>query len=109
MERFGLRNDQWERIKDVLVSTAVGPRARVGAARVVNGAPPGAGTDNRRGHGDAQMGFAGAGAADEDCIALGVQEGAGGEFMNLPFIDRLRRYDSLSSGPADGCVRPGSG
>jgi len=34
------------------------------------------------------MGFAGAGAADEDCIALSVQEGAGGEFSNLPFIDR---------------------
>jgi hypothetical protein len=34
------------------------------------------------------MGFAGAGAADEDCIALSVQEGAGGEFANLPFIDR---------------------
>ena len=32
--------------------------------------------------------FAGAGAADEDCIALSVQEGAGGEFANLPFIDR---------------------
>src|SRR6201989_2674702 len=29
-----------------------------------------------------------AGAADEDCIALSVQEGAGGEFANLPFIDR---------------------
>src|SRR6478672_5203731 len=34
------------------------------------------------------MVFAGAGAADEDCIALSVQEGAGGEFANLPFIDR---------------------
>ena len=34
------------------------------------------------------MGFAGAGPADEDRIALGVKEGAGGEFANLPFIDR---------------------
>src|SRR5258705_11239185 len=34
------------------------------------------------------MGFSGAGAADEDRIALGVEEGAGGELANLPFIDR---------------------
>jgi hypothetical protein len=34
------------------------------------------------------MGFAGAGAADEDCVAFGVEEGTGGEFSNLPFIDR---------------------
>src|SRR5208282_1985066 len=34
------------------------------------------------------MGFAGAGAADKDRIALGVEEGAGGEFTNLSFIDR---------------------
>jgi hypothetical protein len=34
------------------------------------------------------MGFAGAGPADEDRIALGVKEGAGGEFANLSFINR---------------------
>ena len=34
------------------------------------------------------MGFAGAGAADEDRIALSIQECAGGEFANLSFIDR---------------------
>jgi hypothetical protein len=34
------------------------------------------------------MGFAGSGAADKDRIALGVEEGAGGEFTNLPLIDR---------------------
>ena len=34
------------------------------------------------------MGFAGAGAADEDGVALGVEEGAGGEFAHLAFIDR---------------------
>jgi hypothetical protein len=33
------------------------------------------------------MGFAGASAADEDCVALVIQEGAGGEFTNLSFID----------------------
>src|SRR5258708_4939245 len=33
------------------------------------------------------MGFPGAGPADEDGIALGVEEGAGGEFANLSFID----------------------
>jgi hypothetical protein len=54
----------------------------------VEEAPPGAGADDRRGHGDAQMGFAGSGAADKDRIALGVEEGAGGEFTNLPLIDR---------------------
>ena len=41
------------------------------------------------------MGFAGAGAADEDRIALGVQEGAGGEFAHLPFIDRRIGEDEL--------------
>jgi hypothetical protein len=34
------------------------------------------------------MCFSGAGAANEDRIALGVQEGAGGELANLSFIDR---------------------
>jgi len=33
------------------------------------------------------MGFAGAGSADEDGVALGVQESAGGELANLPFVD----------------------
>ena len=34
------------------------------------------------------MGFACACAADENGVALGVQEGAGGEFANLSLIDR---------------------
>ena len=34
------------------------------------------------------MGFAGAGAADEDGVAPGVEEGAGGEFAHLVGIDR---------------------
>src|SRR5258708_36074836 len=41
------------------------------------------------------MGFSGAGAADEDGIALGVEEGAGGELANLPFIDRRIGEDEL--------------
>src|SRR5258708_33983820 len=41
------------------------------------------------------MGFSGAGAADEDRIALGVEEGAGGELANLPFIDRRIGEDEL--------------
>jgi len=41
------------------------------------------------------MGFAGSGAADEDRIALGVEEGAGGEFANLPFVDRRIGKDEL--------------
>src|SRR6187455_67780 len=54
------------------------------------------------------MGFAGAGAADEDGIALGVQEGAGGEFANLAFIDRrvaedksVEVFEDRELGPAD--------
>ena len=42
-----------------------------------------------------EMGFAGSGAADEDCIAFGVEESAGGEFANLPFIDRRIGEDEL--------------
>ena len=56
---------------------------------------PGASADDRRGHGDAEMGFAGSGAADEDRIAFGVEESAGGEFANLPFIDRRIGEDEL--------------
>src|SRR5258708_15593757 len=41
------------------------------------------------------MGFSGAGAADEDRIALGIEEGAGSELANLPFIDRRIREDEL--------------
>ena len=33
------------------------------------------------------MGFADTGAADEDSVALGIQEGAGGEFANQALID----------------------
>ena len=74
----------------------------------VEEAPPGAGADDRRGDSDAQMGFAGAGSADEDCVALGVQEGAGGEFTNLSFIDwrigedeRVDIFEDRELGPAD--------
>src|ERR1700730_9013614 len=41
------------------------------------------------------MGFASAGAADEDCVALGVEEAAGGEFTHQSFIDRRVREDEL--------------
>ncbi len=34
------------------------------------------------------MGFAGAGAADEDSIALGIEEDPGGEFAQLALVDR---------------------
>jgi len=44
--------------------------------------------------------FAGAGAADEDCIALSVQEGAGGEFAKLGpssigVSAKVKRVDNL--------------
>src|ERR1700693_2334598 len=41
------------------------------------------------------MGFASAGAADEDCVALGVEEAARGELTNQSFIDRRVREDEL--------------
>src|ERR1700726_1962570 len=41
------------------------------------------------------MGFAGAGAADEDRVTLGVEEAAGGEFTHQSFIDRRVREDEL--------------
>ena len=34
------------------------------------------------------MGFSGAGSADEDGVAPGIKESAGGEFAHLAFIDR---------------------
>ena len=49
---------------------------------------PGPGADDRRGDADAQMGFARAGSADEDCVALGVEESTGREFPHLALIDR---------------------
>ena len=74
----------------------------------VEEASPGAGADDGRSDGDAEMGFAGAGAADEDGVALGVQEGAGGEFANLPLIDRrvgedeaVEVFEDRELGPAD--------
>src|SRR5260370_35126836 len=33
------------------------------------------------------MGFAGAGSADEDSVALGVQEGAGGKLTHLALVN----------------------
>src|SRR6202522_4484689 len=56
---------------------------------------PGAGANDRRSHADAKMGFARACAADEDRVAFGVEESAGGEFANLAFIDRRIREDEL--------------
>ena len=55
-------------------------------------APPGAGAHDRRGHGDAQMGFARAVfvkslAADEYRVAPGVEEGARGGFAHEACID----------------------
>src|SRR5712671_94030 len=54
------------------------------------------------------MGFASAGAADEDRVTLGVEEAAGGEFTHQSFIDRRVRKDELVDiledrelGPAD--------
>ncbi|WGJ13234.1 hypothetical protein QEV83_10955 [Methylocapsa sp. D3K7] len=41
------------------------------------------------------MGFAGSGAADENRIGFGVEESTGGEFANLPFIDRRISEDKL--------------
>ena len=41
------------------------------------------------------MGFTGSGAADKDRISFGVEEGAGGKFANLPFIDRRIGEDEL--------------
>ena len=51
--------------------------------------------DDGRGDADAEMGFAGAGSADEDRVALGVEEDAGGEFANLALIDRRIGEDEL--------------
>src|SRR5471032_348677 len=41
------------------------------------------------------MGFASAGAADEDRVTPGVEEAARGEFTHQPFIDRRVREDEL--------------
>ena len=50
-------------------------------------ASPDPGADDCAGDGDGEMGFAGAGAADEDGVALGIQKRAGGEFRNQSRID----------------------
>jgi len=41
------------------------------------------------------MGLTGAGSADKDRVTLGIQEGAGGEFTDPPFIDRRIGEDEL--------------
>jgi hypothetical protein len=41
------------------------------------------------------MGFARAGSADEDCVALGVEESAGREFPHPALIDRRVGEDEL--------------
>ena len=58
-------------------------------------APPGAGANDRRGDGDAEMGFARTGSAYEDRVTLGVEEGAVAEFAHLAFVDRRIREDEL--------------
>src|SRR5208282_4263807 len=58
-------------------------------------ASPGPGADDGRGDADAEMGFAGAGAADEDGVALGVEEGTGGELSNQALIHRCVGEDEL--------------
>ena len=50
--------------------------------------PSGARADDSGSDGDAEMSFARAGTADEDGVALGVQEGAGGQFAHLALVDR---------------------
>jgi hypothetical protein len=79
----------------------------------VEEASPGARADDSRSHGDAEMGFAGAGAADEDGIALGIQECACGEFTNLAFIDRgiaederVQVFENRELGPASPRATP---
>src|SRR5581483_4740553 len=57
--------------------------------------PPGAGADDSRCDADAEMGFSGAGSADEDRVALGVEERAGGELANLPLVDWRIGEDEL--------------
>src|SRR5665213_3949890 len=54
------------------------------------------------------MGFASTGAADEDSVALGIQEGAGGEFANQPLIDgrvgegeRIQIFENRELGAGD--------
>lgn len=44
--------------------------------------------DRYQRHGDAQAGFAGASAANEDRVAFGNQEGAGGELADQALVDR---------------------
>jgi hypothetical protein len=41
------------------------------------------------------MSFAGAGSTDEDRVALGVEEAAGGEFANLALVQRRVGEDEL--------------
>src|ERR1700722_6457296 len=69
------------------------------------------GTDDGGGDGDRQMGLSRAGPADQDQIALSVDEVAGGEFANLPFVDRRALEDESlevlqhgESGAADAIV-----
>lgn len=56
---------------------------------------PGPGADDHRGDADAQMGFARTGSADEDCVALGVEESACRKFAHLALIDQGVGEDEL--------------
>src|ERR1700691_3214769 len=61
------------------------------------------------------MGLSGAGAADEDSIALGIEEGAAGEFAQLALVDRrlgederIEVFEDRELGAADAIAdRPG--
>src|SRR6202451_996571 len=71
------------------------------------------GADDRGGGRDRQVGLSRTGPADQDEIALGIDEVAGGEFANLPFVDRRALEDESlevlqhwESRAAEACLRP---
>jgi hypothetical protein len=54
------------------------------------------------------MGFASSRSADEDRVALGVEEGAGSEFANLALVDRRIGEDELVDILENGELRAGN-
>jgi hypothetical protein len=63
--------------------------------------------DAGRGDADREMGLAGAGSADEDRVASGVEESAGREFAHLALVDRgigederIEVFEDRELGPA---------
>jgi hypothetical protein len=81
----------------------------------VEEAAPGAGADDRGSDANGEMSLSSAGAADEDSVALGVEESAGGEFAQLALVDRglgederIEVFEDWELGPADAIAdRPG--